>query len=327
MPAIGKKLHHYVPRFYLRAWAEKEKVHCLQDGRILSPNIEKVCSENYFYRLEELSTEDVDFLREAIIRGSPEGLKASHEQLVRAFTLPHLAKRRLKASGAATQEAMAEIERMIIELNENLHTGIEERFQPHLAAMRSGGLDFLEDPKEAATFYHGLAVQYARTNLVRQTRLVLDARQAARYRRIAGPLVHILATNVGRSLFAERKQHKIMLLDNATTIPFITTDQPVINIASGPKDTTPPEKFELYYPVAPRKAMLLLEPASDFLPGDTSVSEIVVHAYNLRIAAHSYRQIFSTSPRVLESIKNERAAYMSCFPEGNTGRNRQSAAE
>jgi hypothetical protein len=72
--AIGKKLHHYVPRFYLRAWAEKRMVYCLQDGKILHPNIKNVCAENYFYRLKELSPEDVDFLRETLIRDSAEEL-------------------------------------------------------------------------------------------------------------------------------------------------------------------------------------------------------------------------------------------------------------
>jgi hypothetical protein len=319
MSAIGKKLHHYVPQFYLRAWAREEKVYCLQGGKILHPNIKNVGAENYFYRLRELSSEDVDFLREAIIRDSPEGLKVSHEQLVRAFTVPYRTKRKLEASGLATSEAMAKIDWMIVELNENLHTNIEEDFQPHLAAMISGNLNFLEDAKEAAVFYRGLAVQYARTNHIKQTRLVMEPERFERYLRIANPLVHILATNVGLSLYADRKRHEIMLLDNATNVPFVTADQPVINIAAGPKDTTPPVKFELYYPLSPIKAMLLLDPSSDFLPGDSSVSETFVHLYNLRMAAHSYRQVFSTSPRALESVRDELTAYMSCFPEGDAG--------
>jgi hypothetical protein len=75
---MPKKRHHFVPRFYLRAWAQKDKVYCLQNGEIRSPNIGNVAAENYFYRLEELSPGDVEFLREAIIRDSPERLKASH---------------------------------------------------------------------------------------------------------------------------------------------------------------------------------------------------------------------------------------------------------
>jgi hypothetical protein len=320
MSAIGKKLHHYVPRFYLRAWARNEKVYCLQGSKILHLNIRNAGAENYFYRLRELSPQDVDFLREAIIRDSPEGLRASHEEVVRAFTAPYLAKRKLETLGLATSKAMAEIDRIIVEINENLHTSIEEGFQPHLAAMISGSLSFLNDAKEAAAFYKGLAVQYARTNHIKQTRLVMAPERFERYLRIANPLVHIVATNVGLSLYADRKRHTIMLLDNATAVPFITADQPVINIAAGPKDTAPPAKFELYYPLSPTKAMLLLDPSSDFLPGDSSVSETFVHLYNLRMAAHSYRQVFSASPRALEFVRDGLTAYMSCFPEGGAGK-------
>lgn len=59
-------------------------------------------------------------------------------------------------------------------------------------------------------------------------------------------LAHMVALNVGLSLNAERKRHRIILLDNATDLLFITADQPVINIASNPKDTAPPAEFELY---------------------------------------------------------------------------------
>jgi Protein of unknown function (DUF4238) len=308
------KLQHFVPRFYLRAWADKERVFCLQGNEIRHPNIKGVGAENYFYRLQELSTEDVEFLRKGIINDSPEGLKASHERLVQAFTVPYLAKQKLETRGLATSEAMAGINRTIIELNEKLHTNIEQDFQPYLTAMISGDLSFLKDARKASTFYNGLAVQYARTNHIKNTRLIMERERFELYLRIANPLIHILATNVGSSLYADRKRHAIMLLNNATGIPFITADQPVINIASGPKDTAPPAKFELYYPLSPTKAMLLLEPSSDFLPGDSTVSETFVHLYNLRMAAHSYRQVFSSSPGVLESVRSELAAYLSCFP-------------
>jgi hypothetical protein len=86
---------------------------------------------------------------------------------------------------------------------------------------------------DAATFYRGLAVQYARTNHIRRTRRAMDQSRRDLYLRIANPLIHMVAINVGRSLYAERKLHTIVLLDNATDVPFITADQPVINIAFG----------------------------------------------------------------------------------------------
>jgi hypothetical protein len=132
--------------------------------------------------------------------------------------------------------------------------------------------------------------------------------------RIANPLVHILATNVGMNLYVERQNHSTRLLENKTDVPFVAGDQPVINISSGPKDTTPPVKFELYYPLSPSKAMLLLEPSSDFFSIDSTVTETFVRMCNLRMAAHSYRQVFSIAAAPLQSIRQELPAYMSCFP-------------
>ena len=312
--ATGKKLHHFVPRFYLRAWEKEGKLFCLQNGSIRRDTVRNLGAENYFYRLRQLRAEDVDFLR-AFIDRSPEGLKASHRRLLNAFRAPLLAKRNLVALGLATREGLAELERRIVELNEELHTGIEDDFQPQLAAMIAGDLSFLEDDGRAAVFYGALSVQYARTNHIRKTRLVMDRERFALYERITNLLVHFLAANVGSSLYADRKRHKIVLLDNKTDVPFITGDQPVINIASGPKEEDPPQKFELFYPLSPKRAMLLLEPPGPFPATTSPVSEMFASMCNLRIAAASYRQVFSDSLGALESVIEQMRAYLSCFPE------------
>lgn len=136
MPAIGKKLQHTVPRFYLKAWGEDAlttkdaRIFCLQDGEIRYQNLRNVAAENYFYRLEELREQDAKLIRELVIAHSPVGLKPVHEQLVWSLSLPHVAKRKLEASGHATPEHLGDVDRAIVELNENLHTSIEEAFKP-----------------------------------------------------------------------------------------------------------------------------------------------------------------------------------------------------
>jgi hypothetical protein len=96
MPAVGKKLHHFVWKFYLRAWASDEQLYCLQGGKVTPRNLEKVGAENYFYRLNEISPEDAEFIENLVIKDSPDGLKESHRLLLHAFTLPHFAKRKLE---------------------------------------------------------------------------------------------------------------------------------------------------------------------------------------------------------------------------------------
>ena len=96
MPNVSKKLHHYVPRFYLHAWAQKKLIYCLQENEKFRSNLQGVAAQNYFYRLEEISPEDAEFIRREVIANSPEGLREGHERLLQTMLLPHLAKRRLE---------------------------------------------------------------------------------------------------------------------------------------------------------------------------------------------------------------------------------------
>jgi Protein of unknown function (DUF4238) len=168
--------------------------------------------------------------------------------------------------------------------------------------MLRGDLSFYEDPTKAATFLRGLAVQYLRTDLLKKARRIWTAAQFETFERVANVLVHIYAINLGRSLYIDRERYKIVLLENRTEVPFVTADQPVINIASNPTETKPPEKFELYHPLSPAKAMLLVEPSSKHLPSDLSLSVMSVHVYNSHMAAHSYQQICGSTRQVLESV-------------------------
>lgn len=113
MPARGKKLHHKVGRFYLKAWDEKGRdtddaqVFCLQDGEIRTSNLKNVAAENHFYRLRELSESDVKFIRGVAIADSPKWLKPYHEKLVHSFSLPHKIRKKLEAACNATPERLA----------------------------------------------------------------------------------------------------------------------------------------------------------------------------------------------------------------------------
>lgn len=318
MAATGKKLHHKVARFYLKAWdeegraASRAQVFCLQDGEIRTSSLRNVAAENHFYRLRDLSESDVKFIREVAIADSPKFLRPYHERLVRWFSLPHRV-RRLGASGNAARERLAQVDGVIEEMSEDLHTSIEEDFRAILDSMLAGDLSFYADRAAGTGFFHGIAAQYLRTDLTKRAQRTWKAWEVEAFERTANVLVHIYAMNLGFNLYADRERYRIVLLENCTEVPFITADQPVINIASSPTETEPPERFELYYPLSPRKAMLLVEPSSDHFPRDSSVSAMSVHVYNSLMAAHSYQQIYGSSRQVLDSLKNDLLAIQSCF--------------
>jgi hypothetical protein len=325
MPAGVKTLHHFVPRFYLKAWAPKGQIFCLQNGGVTSRSLMKVAAENYFYRLNEISPEDARLIEKLIIEDSPEGLKESHRFLLHAFTLPHIAKQKLEEQKRAIEgsdevvdedtfrELMALIDQQIVEMNENYHTSIENLFQPILESMKAGDLTFFDDPQMKFSFYYGLSVQYARTNHINGARSNMKEADFKRYVHIANVLTHLMAINVGHSLIGNHEHHRIVLLDNTTSIPFVTADQPIINLSTGPKDFKPPAKFELWYPISPTKAMMLLEPNSAHMPHSVSISAGQAHHYNLLIAAHSFRQVYSSSKAELEAINLELPAFLSYF--------------
>src|SRR5665213_4372228 len=134
------KLQHYVPQFYLRAWAARKKLWVLQDRRTFQSNVRNVAAQNYFYRLHELCPEEIQFVREMAIDNSPEGLKSGHEFLLNAFTLPHRAKGILEQSNRENPEAHRLLEQVITNMNENYHGSIESDFKHHVVALIAGDL-------------------------------------------------------------------------------------------------------------------------------------------------------------------------------------------
>lgn len=313
MPTDLIKLQHYVPRFYLKAWAKSQKLWELQGGRIYQNSVRNVAAQNYFYRLNELSAEDIEFVRKMFIEQSPEKLRPGDEYLLHVFTLPHQAKRRIELSGNDTPEYQQVLNEMITNANEKYHGPIERAFKPLIDAMISGDLSFLNDTDQTVTFYHGLAVQILRTNSIKKAKAIFSTEQYELYQRTAGLVMQILAVNMGLNLWLGRSQSDIVLLQNDSEVPFITADQPIINLAANPTETAPPEAWDLYYPLSPKRAMLLLMPNSDRRPSSQSVTDGPAHMYNLSMAAHSNYQIFASEESELEAIKVELPAYLSCF--------------
>jgi hypothetical protein len=211
----------------------------------------------------------------------------------------------------------AEIERRIIQLideqNESMHTSIEEVFLPYLRMLKDGDLDFLKIPKDAGRFFHGLAVQYMRTNHIKGARRRMTGANFSRYERIANVITLILSANIGFSLYATREECEVFLLENPSDTPFVTGDQPAVNLATNPTRSDTPARFDLYYPLSPKKAFLLLEPGSDHRPTSATVTADMAHMYNLRMAAHSYRQVLAQSPSELQEISATLPAFLSAY--------------
>jgi hypothetical protein len=104
---------------------------------------------------------------------------------------------------------------------------------------------------------------------------------------------HMFSVNIGASLFLERKKRKLVLIENNTDLTFITGDQPVINLHGNRPH--PPTTLSLYYPLAPRHALILGEVDEDPVPSTDGLARAQVLALNTKIVEASHSQVFGHS--------------------------------
>ncbi|MNL42700.1 hypothetical protein D3C87_1651700 [compost metagenome] len=112
----------------------------------------------------------------------------------------------------------------------------------------------------------------------------------------------MFAINVADSLLNDVHYYALLLL-NDTKIPLITADQPVINTHSiGSTLFQEPDQFEVYYPVSPRKAIMLTNVQPKQKNDVMILTDQNVALYNSYMIDRSHEQIFSTSKEILEQI-------------------------
>lgn len=303
-----KRRHHYVWRKYLRAWAVDEKIYCLRDNKIINPKLMKVAQQRDFYKLNELSNDDIEFIRNHIIKISPKESIRCHENLLNAFTYVHrLLKKYPEIESSENPEVKEAVDLCLYNLEEDLHTGIESIGEKYLECLHNKDVAFFETDKGFTDFIYYLCVQYMRTKKIRESNIKAfgSTPHENAINKSWNIISHILATNMGGSLYIDRKNLKLMMIENNTKNDFITGDQPVINIFSliTLKDE-PIENIVFYYPISPKLAILVIE--KNRFEGMTllSVTEQDVGSYNKAIIQCSFEQVFSLKRSTLDQILN-----------------------
>jgi hypothetical protein len=305
-PPIVKQ-PHFVWRHYLEAWEVEGQLHVLRGKVNFSSAAKGVAKEGGFHDLPSLSDDDVEFLIATSIRpGSPQ------EQQHREFIDLMVTAQRACAAVVANPEAYDEpkiawANKILRDTEETLMTSVEELGLPWLTALRNGDCAFLEDP-DASLFFYFIAMQYLRTKAVAQS--VITATKGSKLERLAEkfertwPLIRqIHAVDIAANLFGMRESYGLIFLDNDSNIDFIAGDQPMVNIHAVSRRDALPTKFELYYPLTPRRAMLWTQEFCDQRGARIRVNEQVVQHHNNMIALASHEMIFATSKEALAPFR------------------------
>lgn len=304
-----KKRQHFVSRNYLRKWADGERIFCLMDDRIFKTSLMNVGQEKYFYKLKELSNEEIIFLKEYIKKSERSFLHTLNAGWIHLFDQIFSIRKAINNAGGSDPKIENMIEVTICNFEEELQTKVESDGEKYLNRLYDEDLSFYDSDDDLIPFLYYLCLQYLRTQkMASNVSQSLGSFRDFNIGAMWAVLRHISATNVGWVLYAERRRYYPVLLKNDTRMQFITGDQPVINtFAVGLNIHQEPEDLEFYYPITPQLAFLLTNKEEFRNRRSIYLNEFDVEKYNEGIFEQSGKQVYASDQKILESIRSHRA--------------------
>lgn len=295
---------HHVWQYHLKAWAnKKDQVWCLQKGKPAPfiSHTRNVGSERFFYEFQELSESDEQYLEYIINQSKDESLRKLNRGWVDSLQTPFTL-RRMLANFPLSDESKAQVEKLLDEtgktLGEQYHGTMEDQGKPMLDSLRAGDSSFYRnDDQQQMTFIQFISYQYFRTAKIRNGYRAIPLDLPHNRDRTWPVEAFIYATNLGTSLYAQRHEYEIVMIDNRTDRPFITGDQPVINLLG----LSNPE-VELFYPLTPRRAMILSASRERYPSGQKGAGLLEVEGYNFQMYQKSDTQLYGSDKDYLATF-------------------------
>ena len=206
---------HYVWCHYLKSWIhENGKIYCLRDGKIIQSNPINIMKQRDFYKLIPFTREDVQFFEYWVNNICEPSMRNVNRRTFYTFWKIANANEIIQSTSGMTEEDREFARRTVIELEENLHTGIEVGAIPILDALRQENLRILDDDNPAIAFFRFIGHQHFRTKVMREgvgkVLSTLDPRFD--FSRLRHVFCHCFADNMGGSLYADRKRLNVLFL-------------------------------------------------------------------------------------------------------------------
>lgn len=301
---MKKRRHHYVWRNYLKPWSTNKKIWCYREGKLFNPNIMGVGQKRDFYKVNELTDQDIYIIQKYFIDPTCQHLQRTNARWVELFSWVHNVK-----SGLLDNDINNEA---IYNFEEDLHGVIEKNSIKYLNSILASDLSFFQTKKGCIGFSHFISVQLMRTNKVKSgvmhcMNTMKNRNPGFRIERIWNVVSHILATNMAWSIYAStvsEEPFRIVLLQNESSKEFITGDQPVVNIYNE-KNFETPKDTELYYPVSPKLAILITKNKFYKNHVEIKLSAGQVKYYNRVIIQNSKNQVYASIKKTLERKKGQ----------------------
>lgn len=309
-----KKQQHYVWENYLNAWKYNEKhLFCFRkkNNKIFPSSPNDVGKQDRFYKIDSLSELELKFLEDAFIKSiTNEHMKEAANGWVNVFKMVFAMFQ--FAEGKESPRIKEGIHEIMNNFMEDIHTKIELQAIPLLKELQLGRTAFFDNEENMSDFMLFLCMQYFRTNKLKQNYLKVVAEISEKLpnewsnidlSKIWNILTVVFATNMGATLYALRENYDWCIINNSTETPFITIDQPVVNLKGNYELEQSTEELELFYPLSPKLALLISEKKN----GNSNKIDITnseyIEMYNERLLIIAEEQVYSNSKQYMEEIK------------------------
>lgn len=280
-------------------------IYYLFDNKVKGVSLKDIAVEKDIYRLKELTEEEITFLLKLFEARDIHLINDLNRDWINIFHRVFQYKRNTKIH--TNQSINTMIDELEQNLSEDLHMRIEEFGFSYLDSLYRHDCSFFENEDKKSEFLLFFFVQFCRTKKMKDSISSINGRGHLAFDKAWNIMVFIMATNVAMRIFAEKNDWELILLSNNSSIPFITSDQPIINLyaKNTPDENEKLEKneFELYYPIAPQIAVVLKRKDSAFIDYKL-LNDITINYLNIKMKNESYLQVFSNSKDYLDVIKN-----------------------
>lgn len=310
----AKKRHHHVWAKYLSRWGngtEDVFYTTKKTRKIAHDSVRSIVADNYFYKITTLASKHIKVI-EGFSRLSPDHLHKQHMSYLNDFLMMQKAEVIYRKSCKQNQEAEQHLHALKCNLLENLHAAHEKKALPVLAALADEQLEVLLNKQHMIEFMAFLGHQISRTKTFRESVIRALPRRNAMENEIVDSMAHswwflsyMFGMSLGFSLYSDRHTARHALLVNDTQMPFITSDQPIVNVHSCVSETemVEPPNSDLYYPISPRIAYIICD-SERFMQGKNRVDEATVAELNTKIASQAMVHIIGDSESAIRPFMN-----------------------
>jgi hypothetical protein len=207
---------------------------------------------------------------------------------------------------------------------ENLHSIFEDTAVNVINELSKGNKSVLNENTNMIPFCSYIGHQIARTQALKEQSL--KAVTAGMKRINANPeylvlfeknwwfLSFIFGLNIGMSLYKSKERDKHVFITNNTAIPFITSDNPIINVHKSLAEIAEleaPEEADFFIPLSPKYAYMINN-SSDYDHLVDLITTEEVNVLNKAIYNNSYKTVFASESQVLNELLLYNKAIKNC---------------